>query len=96
VIVRIMGEGQWRLDDDAIGRLNELDNEAAQALAREDEEELRRLLRTMAEEVRSRGEQLDDADLHPSQAIVPPTDLSLEEAHELFEGEGLIPDLPAA
>jgi len=96
VIVRIMGEGQWRLDDDAIGRLNELDDQAAQALAREDEEELRRLLRTMAEEVRSRGEQLDDADLHPSQAIVPPTDLSLEEAHELFEGEGLIPDLPAA
>jgi hypothetical protein len=91
-----MGEGQWRLEDDAIGRLNELDNEAAQALAREDEEELRRLLRTMADEVRSRGKQLDDADLHPSDAIVPPEDLSLAEAHELFEGEGLIPDLPAA
>jgi hypothetical protein len=96
VIVRIMGEGQWRLDDDAIGRLNELDNEAGEALAREDEEELRRLLRTMAEEVRSHGDRLDDADLHPSDAIVPPEDLSLEEAHELFEGEGLIPDLPAA
>jgi hypothetical protein len=96
VIVRIMGEGQWRLDDAAIGHLNELDNEAAQALAREDEEELRRLLDTMADEVRARGEKLDDADLHPSDAIVPPTDLSLDEAHELFEGEGLIPDLPAA
>jgi hypothetical protein len=96
VIVRIMGEGQWRLDDAAIGHLNELDNEAAQALAREDEEELRRLLGTMADEVRASGEKLDDADLHPSDAIVPPTDLSLDEAHELFEGEGLIPDLPAA
>jgi hypothetical protein len=91
-----MGEGQWRLDDAGIGHLNELDNQAAEALAREDEEELRRLLATMADEVRSRGEKLDDADLHPSDAIVPPTDLSLEEAHELFEGEGLIPDLPAA
>jgi hypothetical protein len=28
--------------------------------------------------------------------IVPPDDLSLEEARELFSGEGLIPDLPAA
>jgi len=25
---------------------------------------------------------------------VPPDDLSLDEARELFEGEGLIPDLP--
>jgi hypothetical protein len=96
VIVRIMGEGQWRLDDATIGRLNELDDEAAQALAREDEEELRRLLGTMADTVRERGTQLDDADLHPSDAIVPPTDLTLDEAHELFEGEGLIPDIPAA
>jgi PspA-Associated protein len=96
MIVRIMGEGQWRLDDETIGRLNELDNKAAQALAREDQEELQRVLGTMAEIVRDRGEQLDDADLHPSDTIVPPTDLTLEEAHELFEGEGLIPDLPAA
>lgn len=96
MIVRIMGEGQWRLEDATIGRLNELDDEAAQALAREDEEELRRLLGTMADTVRDHGSRLDDADLHPSDAIVPPTDLSLEEAHELFEGEGLIPDIPAA
>jgi hypothetical protein len=96
MIVRIMGEGQWRVADDAIGRLNELDDEAAKALAREDEEELRRILGTMADLVRERGTQLEDADLHPSDAIVPSTDLNLHEAHELFEGEGLIPDLPAA
>ena len=29
-----------------------------------------------------------------SDAIVPPPDLSLEEARELLTGEGLIPDLP--
>jgi hypothetical protein len=27
--------------------------------------------------------------------IVPPDDLSLQEARELFSGDGLIPDLPA-
>lgn len=96
MIVRIMGEGQWRVDDGTIGRLNELDDEASKALAREDEEELRRILGEMATIVRDHGEQLDDADLHPSDAIVPPTDLTLDEAHELFEGEGLIPDLPTA
>ena len=32
----------------------------------------------------------------PSDAVIPPEDLSLEEARELLEGEGLIPDVPAA
>jgi len=44
--------------------------------------------------VRDTGERLDDADLAPSDLIVPPDDLSLDEARELFAGDGLIPDLP--
>jgi hypothetical protein len=48
----------------------------------------------MASTVRDRGERLDDADLTPSDGIVPPDDLSLDEARDLFSGEGLIPDLP--
>jgi hypothetical protein len=95
MIVRIMGEGQWQVDDETLGRLNELDDAGAKALERGDGEELGRILAEMAEITRSGGEQLDDADLHPSDAIVPPSDLTIDEAHELFEGEGLIPDLPA-
>ena len=45
--------------------------------------------------MRDRGTPLDPADLHASDVIVPPDDLSLEEARELFSGDGLIPDLPA-
>jgi len=48
----------------------------------------------MAEAVRTNGARLADADLSPSDAIIPPEDLSLDEARQLFEGEGLIPDLP--
>ena len=94
MIVRLMGEGQYRVDDDAVEGLNELDRQAEEALERGDEESLRRLLKTMADGVRERGERLPDDDLSPSEAIVPPDDLSLDEARELFEGEGLIPDLP--
>jgi len=94
VIVRIMGEGQWRVADDTIQELDSLDTEAGKLLEQGDEEGLRRILATMADRVRDGGERLPDADLHPSDAIVPPTDLSLDEARELFEGEGLIPDLP--
>jgi hypothetical protein len=94
VIVRIMGEGQWRVDDDEIRELDSLDTEAGKLLEAGDEDGLRRVLGEMADRVRANGEKLPDADLHPSDAIVPPTDLSLDEARELFDGEGLIPDLP--
>ena len=94
MIVRLMGEGQYRVGDDVVEALNELDDQAAQAVGADDEENLRRLLGLMASTVRDRGERLDDADLTPSEGIVPPEDLSLEEARQLFDGEGLIPDLP--
>lgn len=94
MIVRVMGEGQYRVDEGLADRLNELDIEAEAALERGDEDGLRRLLEQLAQTVRDQGERLDDANLSASDAIVPPSDLSLEEARELFSGEGLIPDLP--
>jgi len=94
VIVRLMGEGQYRVGDDVVERLHELDNEAARAVDAGDEESLRRVLDTMASSVRDSGERLPDDDLSASDLIIPPDDLSLEEAKELFSGEGLIPDLP--
>lgn len=94
MIVRLMGEGQYRVDDSVLASLNELDAEAARAVEQGDEEGLRRLLATMASSVRERGERLPDDDLSASDAIVPPEDLSLDEAKQLFDGEGLIPDLP--
>ena len=96
MIVRIMGEGQWRMDDGSIEELNRLDDEAGAAVESGDGDELAQLLERMASFVREQGERLDDADLHQSEAIVPPTDLTLEEARELFSGEGLIPDIPVA
>jgi hypothetical protein len=96
VIVRVMGEGQFEVDDEVAKGLNDLDEQASQALEGGDEERLRELLQRMAEAVRTNGARVPDDDLRGSEAIVPPEDLSLDEARELFEGEGLIPDLPSA
>jgi hypothetical protein len=96
VIVRLMGEGQFRIDDETAARLNELDGKVAAAVEKGDEDAVRSLLGEMASTLRDGGERLDDADLSASDAIVPPEDLSLDEVRELLEGEGLIPDLPAA
>jgi hypothetical protein len=94
MIVRLMGEGQFRIDDGLREGLNELDDQAAKAVDQGDEDGLHRLLGLMAQNVRERGQRLSDDDLSASDLIIPPDDLSLEEARELFSGEGLIPDLP--
>jgi hypothetical protein len=96
MIVRLMGEGQFELDEAVCDALNAHDDAAVAALEAGDEEQFREHLRQLAQAVRDQGSPLPDADLHPSDVIVPPDDLSLEEARELFSGEGLIPDLPAA
>jgi hypothetical protein len=95
VIVRLMGEGQYRVDDSLLAHLNELDAEVAEAVDAADERALWSGLQALADAVRENGEKLADDDLSPSDAIIPPEDLSLEEAHELLTGEGLIPDLPS-
>ncbi len=95
MIVRLLGgDGQFRVDDALAGRLDELDNAAVAALDRADEAQFRRLLGELAQTVKDQGQPLDDADLSDSDLMIPPSDLSLEEARELFTGEGLIPDLP--
>ena len=94
MIVRLMGEGQYRLEEDAVNRLNQLDERAQEALDRDDEGELDRYLDEMAGLVRREGERVPDDEIAASDAIVPPSDLSLEETKQFFSEQGLIPDLP--
>lgn len=94
MIVRLMGEGQYRIDDELLSRLNELDVQAQAAMDAEDEPALDDKLDQMWQLVRDRGEQLSDDELSASDLIIPPSDLTLEETRKLFSDEGLIPDLP--
>jgi PspAA-like protein len=95
MIVRLMGEGQYRVEDDLREQLNELDDRAVAALEQNDEPKLDDVLDQMWQLVRERGEHLADEDLSPSDLIIPPSDLSLEETKKLFSEEGLVPDLPS-
>jgi PspAA-like protein len=94
VIARLMGEGQYRIDDALHEELNRLDERAMAALEANDEAELDARLDAIWQLVKERGERLADDDLSPSDLIVPPSDLSLEESRALFAEDGLIPDLP--
>ena len=96
MIVRLMGEGQYRIDDARLERLNALDDRATQAIDANDAAALEQHLGEIWELVRQEGTPLADDDLSPSDAIVPPHDLSLDEARQLMSNEGFIPDLPVA
>jgi hypothetical protein len=89
-----MGEGQYRVSDELRERLEALDDESMAALGDADEGELDAKLDEMWELVRSEGQRLPDQDLSPSDAVIPPSDLTLDETRQLFSDEGLIPDLP--
>jgi hypothetical protein len=91
VIVRIALEGQYRLAEEQLPRLQELDAGVVAAAESADEELFERRFAELLEFVRS-GELLDDAHLGPSDAILPPPGVSLAEATSEFSTEGLIPD----
>ena len=91
MIVRIATEGQYDVDDDAIAALNELDNDAVAACNTNDEERFRAAYAKLLDLVRTKGRPLDQGDLEGSDLILPPPDVSLEEAKAEFSGDGLIP-----
>jgi PspAA-like protein len=92
VIVRIAGQGQYRLPDEDADRLNELDNRAVAAVEQGDETGFQELWSQMLELVASDGNELDAEELVESDVILPPRDITFDEACAEFTGEGLIPD----
>lgn len=93
MIVRLMGEGQWRVDDSLKARLDELDADTERAVERGDEPALHAALHALHDEVRNAGEKLDHDHLGASDHVIPPADLSLDDARKLLAGEDVFPDL---
>lgn len=90
-----MGEGQYRVDDELVAALNDLDDQALAALGRDDEAELDRYLDEMWQLVKARGTEVPLDEIATSDVVIPPSDLTLEETRTLMESdEGLIPDIP--
>ena len=92
MIVRIMGEGQYRLADVVRERVNELDNTVVAAVEGNDEDGFHTAFEELLDVIRNEGEHLADDELETSDVIIPPSDTSMAEAAADFSGEGLIPD----
>ena len=96
MIVRILGEGQYRLEDAELDILNALADDVEAAAVAGDEEWLKRALERLLAEVRSQGVVLDDDLLIDSDLILPDADAGVEQVREWIgrsdEHSGLIPE----
>ena len=95
-IVRIMGQGQFRINGDTVKTINEIDDAIVQILQNEskaDDQEYRAKVAEIVQTIKSKGQKLEDKELVESDIIVPGTDISIDEAKKVFQGEGIIPEI---
>lgn len=95
MIVRVLGEGQFRFDESHIDALNACDDAVEAALAADDQARLTEALEALLSEIRTLGEELPIDSLEESDLIVPAADATLAEVHALLgdrgASDGLIP-----
>jgi hypothetical protein len=92
VIVRISQEGQYEISKESEAELDELDHRAVESCEAGSEDGFRTAFDRLLEFVRTNGRLVDADHLGGSDLILPPPDVSLEEARAEFRAEGLIPE----
>ena len=91
MIVRILGEGQLRVDDAAVSELNELDAKVESAVDVGDEAGFAAALNALLSRVRDLGTPLEADSLQPSELILPQEDATMDDVRRLLADDGLIP-----
>jgi hypothetical protein len=90
MIVRILGEGQVRVDEDTAAELHKLDADLEAAVERDDQESLTAALAALHDQARN-GTPLPHDVLKPSDVIIPHADATVAEVRKLLTDDGLIP-----
>ncbi len=91
MIIRIMGEGQLKVDESALDELNRLDNTVSAAIDRGDEPAFATALHELLAKARAVGTALPPDAIEPSELILPREGATIGEVRELLADGGLIP-----
>lgn len=86
MIVRVMAEGQYRVDPEQFEQLHALDDALLEELEAGNQAKFQALLQQAVAVARA-GEKLSAEELTPSDLILPPPDISLAEAKRWLESE---------
>ena len=91
MIVRILTEGQFDLPGSFCDDLNALDNKLVEVVELADRDQFQSFLKEMLDLVRENGKPLAIGEFVESDVVLPAPDITIDEAGELFTGEGLLP-----
>jgi hypothetical protein len=89
VIVRILGAGQYKLDEAQAARLTPLDAELTATVDRGDEQAFKQALDAAVTLVREAGSAVAADSLATSDVILPSPDASLTEVRKLLAEDGI-------
>ena len=84
-----MGEGQYNVKSSNFDKLNKIDNKIVEYVQKGDEKGYKKGLADLIGMIRREGVMVDNEELIESDVIVPPADMTLEEARQVFRGTGI-------
>lgn len=85
MIVRILSENQYRIDDGHMQAIATLDNELQEAVHKDDHQHFHSLLNQLLNLIRQHGQEVPTDELVTSDLIVPAPDMTLAEAKKYLE-----------
>ena len=91
MIIRILGAGQYQVDDRHLDELNALDDRLNTAVQAGDMAAFGRELGVLVAAIRRLGTPVPDDALTPSDLVVPDEDADLAQVQALLRDDGLIP-----
>jgi hypothetical protein len=91
VIIRILGDGQYDLQDDQLVQLNAHDDQLAKAIGQGDEAGCAAALSALVEAVQRLGRPVPAEPVVRSKLILPSPASPLSEVRDLVSDDGLIP-----
>jgi DNA topoisomerase VI subunit A len=97
-VIRILGLGQFSIDNDVLNELNKIDNDIVRLLENKENDDYVKLkfqsqLKLLETIVKQKGTAVDSKEIVTSDIILPGKDITLEEARRVFTGEGIIEDI---
>jgi len=92
MIIRLMGYGQYQLEERYLADLNRIDNQLVAIVQNNDHENFQKTYPELIQYVQKHATPLPEDEIHESDIIIPPDDLTLEEAKKIFKGEGILED----
>lgn len=89
MIIRIMGTGQFEVKSSLFDELNTIDNMIVDCVQKGDTAGYQEKFSELIGLVLREGKKLPDDQIVESSVIIPPADMTITEARQIFTGEGI-------